>query len=234
MKRDNTMAFNELDFSGTLESSNVLVVGAMGDPGRSVAAHLAAGGANVLLVTSDCDDLDNPAGPLGDGIDLCVADASTQSGVDSIVRKAKESFDVIDGVVMDVGDLSALTMSEPRDTRRDCHEAYVVGMRLLRSLLPLMRAHPSVVFVVSAPADPWTVQPYECFDALRFAVAFIKHSFSELPPGVLANALVSDPPKVEQDRYSLETIRAICYLLSAVSRVSGGVLRAEAEHISVL
>lgn len=237
MNIDNAMVFNQLDFSGTLDSSNILVVGTTDGPVRSVAAHLATDGANVLLVTKDSGDLDGSTRLLGDGLKLGVADASKRSGVNSIVRRVKEHFNgPIAGVVIEVGDLSALAMSEPCDNRWDYYEPSVVGPHLLRSLLPLMYPDSDIVFLVNASVNPRSLQPYHCSDASRFAVAanFIRHSLSELPPGFLINALVSDPLSTERDGYSTETVRAICYLLSSVSRVSGGVLRAEAECIAVL
>ena len=140
------------DFS----NRTLVMTGANGGIGRSIAALFHASGANLVLTDLDLDALDAFAATLGprDRIATLRADASNPAHAESTVALAAERFGGIDYLVPSAGIYQAKPFAEMTDA--DWHRTISINLDgvfyLCKRALPAMKDESSIVTIASLAA----------------------------------------------------------------------------------
>lgn len=126
-------------------SGRVLVItGASGGIGRSVALELAKEGAAIAIGARRADELEavaTVARDLGCNVATSVGDLTTQQGVDQLVESAIKAFGRIDGVAACVGSTPIGTVEELTDEvwRSAFETKFLASLRIFMACLPSLR-----------------------------------------------------------------------------------------------
>lgn len=140
------------DFS----NRTLVMTGANGGIGRSIAALFHASGANLVLTDLDLDALDEFAATLGprDRIATLRADAANPAHAESTVALAAERFGGIDYLVPSAGIYQAKPFAEMTDA--DWHRTISINLDgvfyLCKRALPAMKDDSSIVTIASLAA----------------------------------------------------------------------------------
>lgn len=120
--------------------------------GRAVAAELVAEGARVLLVSRDAAALARASAELGERAYPFAADLSSAGGVDAVAATVPLTLGALDGILVNAGGPPPGNALELEDEQwLGAFKALLGGpLRLLRALVPEMRAGGSILFVTSS------------------------------------------------------------------------------------
>ncbi len=126
-----------------LERRNAVVTGASGGLGASIAAELAARGANVALVARSPERLEQVAASLASSnvsVTVVAADLSDPDDLRNVARRVCSEFGQIDLLINNAGiaDLSPFQRQDPAIMRRVVEVNLLAPMMLVREVLPDM------------------------------------------------------------------------------------------------
>jgi NADP-dependent 3-hydroxy acid dehydrogenase YdfG len=181
-----------------LRDKVILVTGASSGIGLAAAHALCAEGARVVFAARSLQKLEAEAARAGDRALAVALDVTSDASVAAAVESVLERCGRIDVLLNDAGNGGALrpwTAADPAATR-ELFEVHVLGAeRMMRAVVPVMRAQGAGVVVNFASTVAWVPMPgAAAYSSAKAAVVALSHALRAELAGDGIDVRVFAPP----------------------------------------